>query len=106
MAEGVDLHVFTDINPTEEHWPDGVFVHHVERLVMKDGNVELLDQFNTDARKTLQSFLSDIMTTEDGDNTNLGLYDFIDTLKIVLLNVMLQKVTSTLHIRTLARSTR
>ena len=36
------------------------------------------------------SFLISV-TTEDGVGSNLGLYDFIDTLKIVLLNVMLQK---------------
>lgn len=83
MSEEVDLHIFTGVDPRDFPNIEGVHhVTHVNQLNMKD----LVD---AGGDESLKDYLKRAMTTDDG-NSNLGLYDFIDTLKVVLLHFMLK----------------
>lgn len=89
MAENVDLHVFTGADPTAFKYVHGIHVHHVDRLKVYNDTVELVGAESATPSQTLKGFLNDVMHTKQGNN--FGLYDFIDTLKVVLLHILLEK---------------
>ena len=56
---------------------------------MHETGVELVDDTPAAAQSpSLRQFLTEVMETPEGNN--MGLYDFIDTLKVVLLKIMLE----------------
>ena len=89
MAKGVDLHVFTAVDPYEFNGIDGIHVHHVNRLIVGDDIAVTLLNRRVTRTRNLHDFLKNVMQTSDGNK--FGLYDFIDTLKVVMLYVMLEK---------------
>lgn len=88
MAEGVDLHVFTGTDPNAFDDVQGIYVHHVDRLKVKDKMVQLVNAETATQLNSLRQFLQHVMQTSQGNQ--FGLYDFIDTLKVVLLQIMLE----------------
>jgi hypothetical protein len=87
MANGVDLHVFTGADPKAFDDVQGIYVHHVDRLKVQDKMVQLVDAATQ--LDSLRQFLEHVMQTSSAGN-QFGLYDFIDTLKVVLLQIMLE----------------
>ena len=90
MAQNVDLHVFTGTDPNAFNDVQGIYVHHVDRLIVHDNMVQLLDAESATKFPSLRQFLESVMQTSSSKGNSFGLYDFIDTLKVVLLHIILE----------------